>query len=267
MKASELMLSAPGCGQFPLPYDAIPYQRPLAARAWQEQQLQALLGTPHEQQFFKALADMGRELGFDYCAYGLRLPFPWAKPRIVLFNNYPTAWQTRYRDAGYLAIDPTVKHGIRSVAPVVWSDALFASTPEFWEEARSFGLRFGWAESSRDASGIGGMLTLARSGEPLSEVELQAKGYQMAWLAQVAHLGLAKRLLPKLVPESQARLSKRETAVLCWTAEGKTAAEISTILHISERTVNFHIGNATIKLGAANKTAAVARAAMLGILC
>ncbi|MBL8259896.1 MAG: autoinducer binding domain-containing protein [Candidatus Competibacteraceae bacterium] len=226
-----------------------------------------LLSVANEQQFFKALVALARELGFEHCAYGLRLPFPWAKPRIVMYNNYPMAWQTRYREANYVATDPTVKHGIRSVAPVIWSDGLFASTPELWEEARSFGLRFGWAESSRDPSGIGGMLTLARSAEPLSESELQAKSYQMAWLAQVAHLGLTKRLLPKLVPESQARLSKRETAVLCWTAEGKTAAEIAAILNISERTVNFHIGNVTLKLRAANKTAAVARAAMLGILC
>lgn len=260
-------MSAPGLGQPPLPQDLVPARRPQAVTAWREQQLQALLAIPNEQHYFKMLVALARELGFDYCAYGLRLPFPWAKPRIVMFNNYPTAWQTRYREANYLAVDPTVKHGIRSVTPVVWSDALFASTPEFWEEARSFGLRFGWAESSRDANGIGGMLTLARSDEPLTELEWQAKGYQMAWLARVAHLGLAKRLLPKWVPETQARLSKRETAVLCWTAEGKTAAEIAAILNISERTVNFHIGNATLKLRATNKTAAVARAAMLGMLC
>ncbi|MBL8250710.1 MAG: autoinducer binding domain-containing protein [Candidatus Competibacter sp.] len=260
------MLSAPGFSQSPALHEPVLSHNPPHFRAWREQQLQALLGIANEHQFFKTLIGLARDLGFEYCAYGLRLPFPWAKPRIVLFNNYPAAWQTRYREANYLAIDPTVKHGIRSVTPVIWSDGLFAATPEFWEEARSFGLRFGWAESCRDADGIGGMLTLARSREPLSELELHAKGHQMTWLAQAAHLGFAKRLLPKLVPESQARLSKRETAVLCWTAEGKTAAEISAILNISERTVNFHIGNATIKLRAANKTAAVARAALLGIL-
>ena len=35
---------------------------------------------------------------------------------------------------------------------------------------------------------------------------------------------------------------------------------------ISENTINFHMKNAITKLGAANKTAAVVRAAMRGLL-
>jgi LuxR family transcriptional regulator len=38
------------------------------------------------------------------------------------------------------------------------------------------------------------------------------------------------------------------------------------MLHISERTVNFHVHNAMAKLNAANKTDAVLRAAVLGLL-
>ena len=38
------------------------------------------------------------------------------------------------------------------------------------------------------------------------------------------------------------------------------------ILKITERTVHFHIGNAITKLKVSNKTAAVARAVMLGML-
>ncbi|MCZ2903682.1 helix-turn-helix domain-containing protein [Burkholderia thailandensis] len=55
--------------------------------------------------------------------------------------------------------------------------------------------------------------------------------------------------------------------ILRWHADGKTAAEIGEILQISMDTVKFHTKNAVTKLGAANKTAAVARAAILGFLC
>jgi hypothetical protein len=41
----------------------------------------------------------------------------------------------------YCAVDPTVKHALRSPQPILWTDGLFASTAEFWEEARLFGLR------------------------------------------------------------------------------------------------------------------------------
>lgn len=235
-------------------------------KAWQEDQLQALLSIQDEYKLFEALVSIARGLGFDQCAYGLRMPFPFSRPKIMMFNNYPVAWQTRYREMNYLAIDPTVHHGMRSILPIVWSDDVFASARELWEDARSFGLHFGWAQSSHDANGVGGLLTLARSCEPLSEAELQDKELKMAWLTQVAHLGMSRCLTPKLMPEAAAQLSSREIEVLRWTAEGKTSSEISDILNISERTVNFHVSNAVTKLNAANKTAAAIRAAVLGFL-
>ncbi len=54
--------------------------------------------------------------------------------------------------------------------------------------------------------------------------------------------------------------------MLRWTADGKTASEIADILNISERTANFHIANVIAKLNAPNKTAAVIRAGLLGML-
>ena len=56
------------------------------------------------------------------------------------------------------------------------------------------------------------------------------------------------------------------TKVLRWTADGKTSGEVGEIMNISERTVNFHVNNALEKLGAANKTAGVIKAAMLRLL-
>jgi len=41
---------------------------------------------------------------------------------------------------------------------------------------------------------------------------------------------------------------------------------VGEIMNISERTVNFHVNNALEKLGAANKTAGVIKAAMLRLL-
>lgn len=235
-------------------------------KAWQETQLQALQTSDNEHQLFQTIVSLAAELGFDYCAYGLRLALPLSNPKIVKKSNYPSAWQAQYQAKNYCAIDPTVKHALRSPQPILWTDGLFASTAEFWEEARSFGLRYGWAQSMRDVHGATGMLTLARSDEPLSETELAAKAFKMAWLTQNAHIVLSRRLLPKLLPEADTKLSNREIAVLRWTADGKTSGEIASIMKITERTVNFHISNAAKKLNAANKTSAAVKAAMLGFL-
>lgn len=235
-------------------------------KAWQEIQLQALQTSDSEHQLFQNIVSLGAELGFDYCAYGLRLALPLSNPKIVKKSNYPSAWQAQYQTKNYCAIDPTVKHALRSSLPILWTDGLFASTADFWEEARSFGLRYGWAQSMRDVPGATGMLTLARSDEPLSETELATKAFKMAWLTQNAHIALSRCLLPKLLPEADTKLSNREIAVLRWTADGKTSGEIASIMKITERTVNFHISNAATKLNAANKTSAAVKAAMLGFL-
>ena len=209
---------------------------------------------------------IARDLGFDFCTYGVRMPIPLSQPEVALFSNYPAAWQTRYLEHAYVEIDPTVRHCTRSLRPIVWSDDVFAPAPQFWEEARSFGLRIGWAQSSYDANGVAGMLNLARSAEPLTKSELRANRLTMAWLTQVVHLGMSRCLTPDMLPDSEIRLTERQRAVLRWTGDGKTASEISEILRISESTVNFHIRSAVTKLGAANKLAATVKAAMLGLL-
>jgi len=53
-------------------------------------------------------------------------------------------------------------------------------------------------------------------------------------------------------------LTPREREVLWWAAEGKSALEIGEILHITKRTVDEHTHNVARKLGAANRTQAVA---------
>jgi LuxR family transcriptional regulator len=155
---------------------------------------------------------------------------------------------------------------MRSPLPLLWTDHLFSPVRELWEEAQSFGLRYGRAQSIRDFNGVIGMLTLARSHDPITEAELEAKQFKIAWLTQTAHLSMSRCLTPKLMPEADVKLSNRELAVLRWTADGKTSGEISSILNISERTVNFHIHNAISKLNATNKTSTAVKAAMIGLL-
>lgn len=61
-------------------------------------------------------------------------------------------------------------------------------------------------------------------------------------------------------------LSNRETACLHWSSLGKTSWETGLILGVTERTVNFHIGNACRKLGVHSRRAAVAIAVRQGLL-
>lgn len=61
-------------------------------------------------------------------------------------------------------------------------------------------------------------------------------------------------------------LTARERDVLSWAAHGKSAWEIGEILRIAKRTVDEHTQSAARKLGASNKTQAVALALIRGLI-
>jgi DNA-binding NarL/FixJ family response regulator len=79
---------------------------------------------------------------------------------------------------------------------------------------------------------------------------------------------VASRLLQAVAnpAESQPALTKREREVLQWLAQGKTNKEIAAALNITQRTVKFHVSSILRKLGAGNRTEALASAARLGLI-
>ncbi len=235
-------------------------------RSWQEDLLQITESTSSEQEVFRRIEAVAKSMGFDHCAYGLRVSWPLSNPKILMVNNYSSSWQKRYAESGYLLIDPTVRHGRQSQKPLIWTEDVFSTCRPLWEDARAHGLSVGWAQSSLDSNGIGGMLSLARSHETLTSAELNAKEGQMRWLVNIAHLALSRALIEKATHSQSIGLTRREIEVLKWTGDGKSAQEIADILNVTKHVVDFHIKNAIHKLQTANKTAAVVKAAMLGLL-
>lgn len=233
-------------------------------KSWQEDLLSITDSVRCEQTVFRKIEAAARALGFEYCAYGLRVPHPFSSPKIIVLNNYAASWWVRYVSEAYLQTDPTVLHGRRSPSPLVWNDRVSGAARQLWDEAQCCGLRVGWTQSNLDALGVAGMLTLSRSHEALSAAELASQETKMRWLVNLAHLTLSGILASRL--RERIQLTAREIEVLRWTADGKTSGEISTILAVSEHTVNFHIKNSVVKLQTTNKTAAVVRAATLGLL-
>lgn len=65
---------------------------------------------------------------------------------------------------------------------------------------------------------------------------------------------------------TKSQLTPREIEVLRWVADGKSAREIGEILHVAKRTVDAHVQSGVHKLGAANRTHAVALAFRDGII-
>jgi DNA-binding CsgD family transcriptional regulator len=66
--------------------------------------------------------------------------------------------------------------------------------------------------------------------------------------------------------DAPTQLSERELECLTWAALGRTDTQIGTVIHRSPTTARFHIDNAVRKLGARNRTQAVAIAARRGLI-
>jgi DNA-binding NarL/FixJ family response regulator len=84
-------------------------------------------------------------------------------------------------------------------------------------------------------------------------------------LALIINARLAGIARTKLL-QKHVSLTDREIQVLTWVTRGKTSAEIARKLGLSKRTVDFHIDNARIKLGAATRTEAAIKATAAGLL-
>ncbi|MDO4683352.1 MAG: LuxR family transcriptional regulator [Lautropia sp.] len=234
--------------------------------AWQEELL--ALAVESSQGFvrvFELLLKAAQAQDFEFVAYGFQAPLPASAPRVTLLNNYPAAWQLAYREKGYLAIDPVVRHARESTMPLGWSRKERSMAPAFWDEAGSHGIRFGWSQPFRDVNGSCGILSLARSAQALSTAELQEKQLKLQWLAQTGHMMLSRHIQANEC-SCVAGLTARERDVMKWTVDGKSAQDIADILGVSTSAVNLHISNVTRKLGVSNKTAAAVKALTLGLL-
>lgn len=234
---------------------------------WREDYLERLAKPGKDaQQVFTVVADIFRGYGFEYCSFGVRVPAYGDVPKESWSTTYPLNWQKRYLENDYMKIDPVIDAAVHSPMPVVWNEQLFRRKPTFWEEARACGVRYGWTLSMHGMAGEMGLLSLARSGDPVSSRELAEEEARLVWLAHTANGVIGSIVAEENRAAPVSELTPREREILRWTAAGKIASEIGTILGVSTRTVNFHVASAMLKLNATNKTQAAVKAFMLNML-
>ncbi|PSS58230.1 autoinducer binding domain-containing protein [Pseudomonas sp. BBP2017] len=228
---------------------------------WKEKQLQQLLSATNEQQMSDVAASLAQQLGMEYFSFTAHTALD-SQPRT--YNNFPAAWNEHYQRCNYVDIDPIVAHCHTSLLPILWDDDAFRQTPEYWEQARLHGLRYGWSQSAHDPHQNESILSVVRSSTPVDTNEFYNTAGQTIWLCNLMHTLVLNRQSTRPTPSFH--LSARETEVLKWSAAGKTAAECARILTLSQSTINFHIRSIITKLNTSNKAGAIAIAAVNGLL-
>jgi LuxR family quorum sensing-dependent transcriptional regulator len=122
----------------------------------------------------------------------------------------------------------------------------------FVRRATEFGLSEGLMVPIHGAAGCEGVVWMGgRRLELTARVKATLHLVGLYAFDHVRHLRQAD-------PPAGRKLSERELEILTWSARGKTAWEIGEILGISARTVNTYAQVAFQKLGAVNRTQAIA---------
>ena len=221
--------------------------------------------SPSDEAAFKILKEEALRVGMDAVSWVLKPPAAVEDAKIATFDSYAPEWRERYFQNNYLACDPTVKHGLTSMRPLLWSETR-ARAPEFWEDAYSFGLRVGFAQSIWDRQGNCSMLSLSRDRMEFSESELAVKLPQLSWLALIAHTGMVGHVIPAEIMNSPSALSGREREILLLVSTGLTSQQIADRLRVTKATIDRHMEAVRSKLHAENKVDAVVKAIRWGLI-
>ncbi|WP_081074068.1 LuxR C-terminal-related transcriptional regulator [Burkholderia multivorans] len=216
--------------------------------------------------FLSRISEFSNLLNFTFWTFGIRHPVPISKPTLIIHSNISDIEYPDHFSERHLKEDAVLRHCYTSTLPLVWNADDASSTPFSQKGLLTQGIRFGWSISMRDVTGTLAWFTLARNTSPVSPDELDENEYSMIWLAYATHSKLHMNPAHEGPKDGRPNLSPREREVMKWTAAGKTAFEIGKILGIAETTCIFHITNATRKLGGVNKTHAIARAALMGLI-
>jgi DNA-binding CsgD family transcriptional regulator len=179
--------------------------------------------------------------------------------------SFPEAWIRAYTRTDSFAHDAMVKKNFATYATQYWSDARpQLEEPNALSLCRDFGMRHGYI------AGLGPYFS-GKNGSLFCFARATAKrdkrvGILLRHLLPHLHLSLLLTLHAAPSLPSSGALSRREKEVLVWLKEGKSSWDISVLLGIRERTVNFHVYNIMRKLGTTNRAQTVAVALHRGFI-
>lgn len=200
-----------------------------------------------------------------------------------------SSWEETYRGNNFVDIDPYVSLARHRNIPFTWAalptDRYPSRGPKraasrLMDAARDFRFTDGFLVPFhfRDDLGRYGaalMVYLWKDAARHLEMMLAEKQFELHvitlyWAQRVIDL-VSNELRSKESPFrresiSRSTLTDRERAVLRWAAAGKTNTETADILHVTENTVETYMKAVLSKLGAANKTHAVALAIRNGVI-
>jgi LuxR family quorum sensing-dependent transcriptional regulator len=202
------------------------------------------------------------KLGFHGVGMGWLPPSDPRKQMLFELRGFSQDFHNTYALRHYYRHSPVVRHMQSTYMPFKRSTAPYDRHAEPLAHrvmmlARDVGMDDAWVVPVHEKNELRGWIcTFSDWGDvPYDKLrQLQLMGL---W----AHSRAARLPEPDAAP--RLRLSRREREVVAWLARGKTADDIAEVLRLSPRTVEYHIANASLKLGTSNRIHTVVAALRL----
>lgn len=186
-------------------------------------------------------------------------------------STYPTDWVDHYVTNDLLYVDPVVQDAKKSLLPFVWDSSeprpgSTAKQKQFLKAARPFGIKRGVVVPIFAPGGEFAIFAAVFNGS--------SAGLREAWKTYkndlhftgiYYHAAICELVFKRKVRPTPA-LSPRERQTLQWAARGKTLWETAQIMGISEGTAKTYLKDAMRKLETSNKTHAVSKALLHGLI-
>jgi DNA-binding CsgD family transcriptional regulator len=205
------------------------------------------------------------------------------------YGTINQAWADEYLRNGFAVVDPVIAQVRKTNIPFTWGSVTLPTVTgrrkpgavKTMEAARDHGFtdglmipyhfrdHFGRTRSS--ATTFFWKDDISKLRFLLSEKKHELHLVMIYWVQRALDIAAEEHragtsILRTASAATVAALTDRERDMLAWAARGKTVADTADILKISDETVETHIRNAMRKLGASNKTHAVAKAIYLSLI-
>ncbi|MCT4656607.1 MAG: autoinducer binding domain-containing protein [Cohaesibacter sp.] len=187
---------------------------------------------------------------------------------LVLLQGWSSIWTERYLDQNFIEDDPVVERVRHTSLPFEWNEVSRMPVPlsnqanAVMDEAASIGMPDGFCVPVYSPDGFQASLSFGGEG-----VDLGADDRHVLHLIGIYAHNQVRDLLKAGQPRRPAKVpTPREIECLKWASMGKTSWDISQILMISQHTADWYLASAAKKLGAVNRTQAVAEALRLGLI-
>jgi LuxR family transcriptional regulator, quorum-sensing system regulator SdiA len=226
-------------------------------------------------ELFLAMQDYGFDtLIYDYTPGRYDLSGELMIPTVLELRNVDEAMRDYWFCRGYFRHDPVQHAALGTTAPFFWNydpkaqtlihafmNAESAPVAEFlWERGLTAGVTVPIHLPGGDYATITGI----RAGDPVRlEREVRLCLGDFSLIAHLFQRTAALRIAREQTLTGLPHLTTRERECLRYSAQGLSAKEISRVINRAVPTVVMHLNAATRKLGARNRTQAVARAAHL----